>query len=40
VRVVEVAARWQFSNSSHFIRNFKAAYGISPASYARGTYVE
>jgi AraC-like DNA-binding protein len=40
VRVVEVAARWQFSNSSHFIRNFKAAYGVSPASYAKSTHAE
>lgn len=39
-RVVEVAARWQFSNSSHFIRSFRAAYGISPASYARSMRVE
>lgn len=38
-RVVEVAAWWQFSNSSHFIRNFKAAYGITPASYIKEVHA-
>ncbi|MFI5841481.1 helix-turn-helix domain-containing protein [Catenuloplanes sp. NPDC051500] len=33
--VSEVAARWQFADSSHFIRAFRARYGRSPARYAR-----
>lgn len=33
--VSEVAARWQFSDSSHFIRAFKARYGETPAQFAR-----
>jgi AraC family transcriptional regulator, positive regulator of tynA and feaB len=33
--VSEVAARWQFSDSSHFIRTFKARYGQTPAQFAR-----
>ncbi|MGI5450644.1 helix-turn-helix domain-containing protein [Streptomyces sp. CA-243310] len=33
--VAEVAARWQFADSSHFIRAFKGRYGQTPAAYAR-----
>ncbi|WP_432094621.1 helix-turn-helix domain-containing protein [Streptomyces sp. bgisy100] len=33
--VAEVAARWQFADSSHFIRAFKSRYGRTPAAYAR-----
>ncbi|WP_386345104.1 helix-turn-helix domain-containing protein [Streptomyces xiangluensis] len=33
--VAEIAGRWQFSDSSHFIRAFKSHYGQTPASYAR-----
>ncbi|MFI6022820.1 helix-turn-helix domain-containing protein [Streptomyces sp. NPDC051287] len=29
-RISEVAARWQFSDASHFIRHFKAAFGSTP----------
>lgn len=34
-RVAEVAARWQFSDTSHFVRRFKAVYGVTPATFAR-----
>ncbi|MFG3258383.1 helix-turn-helix domain-containing protein [Streptomyces sp. NPDC048172] len=34
--VSEVAARWQFSDSSHFIRAFKRRYGHTPASRVTG----
>jgi AraC family transcriptional regulator, positive regulator of tynA and feaB len=33
--VSELAAYWQFSDSSHFIRAFKSHYGQTPAEYAR-----
>ncbi|MFI7002077.1 helix-turn-helix domain-containing protein [Nocardia sp. NPDC050175] len=33
--VSELAAYWQFSDRSHFIRAFKKAYGLTPAEYAR-----
>jgi len=33
--VSEVAARYQFADSSHFIRAFKAQYGQTPAEFAR-----
>lgn len=33
--VAEVAARWQFADSSHFIRAFKRKYGETPAEFAR-----
>ncbi|QXN88553.1 helix-turn-helix domain-containing protein [Nocardia iowensis] len=33
--VGELAAHWQFSDSSHFIRAFKKRYGQTPAEYAR-----
>lgn len=34
-RVAEVAARWQFSDTSHFIRQFKTIYGVTPAAFVR-----
>ncbi|MCX4908553.1 helix-turn-helix domain-containing protein [Streptomyces sp. NBC_00878] len=33
--VSELARFWQFSDSSHFIREFKKRYGQTPAQYAR-----
>lgn len=33
--IAEVAARWQFADSSHFIRAFKQQYGETPAQFAR-----
>ncbi|MEV0385724.1 helix-turn-helix domain-containing protein [Nonomuraea sp. NPDC050643] len=35
--VSELAAHWQFADSSHFIRAFKKQYGQTPAEYARST---
>ncbi|MEY9961989.1 AraC family transcriptional activator of tynA and feaB [Streptacidiphilus sp. MAP12-16] len=35
--VSELAAHWQFSDSSHFIRAFKKHYGRTPTEYARST---
>ncbi|WP_246010779.1 helix-turn-helix transcriptional regulator [Nocardia mexicana] len=35
--ISELAAHWQFSDSSHFIRSFKKAYGRTPAEYLRVT---
>lgn len=35
VGVSEIAARWHFSDASHFIRQFKTSYGASPAAYLR-----
>jgi AraC-like DNA-binding protein len=35
--VSELAAHWQFADSSHFIRTFKKRYGQTPAEYARST---
>lgn len=35
VTVSAVAAKWKFSDASHFVRRFKAEYGDTPASYAR-----
>lgn len=35
--VTELAARWQFADSSHFIRAFKKHYGRTPTDYARST---
>ncbi|WP_079100775.1 helix-turn-helix transcriptional regulator [Streptomyces sp. Root55] len=35
VTVSEVAARWQFSDASHFIKHFKSAYGTTPAAYVK-----
>ncbi|MCW8103634.1 helix-turn-helix domain-containing protein [Streptomyces tauricus] len=34
-KVSEIAARWFFSDASHFIRNFKSIYGETPAAYLR-----
>lgn len=33
--VSEIAARWQFADSSHFIRMFRRYYGQTPAQFAR-----
>ncbi len=33
--ISELAAHWQFSDSSHFIRTFKKHYGCTPSEYAR-----
>ncbi|MFE1855857.1 helix-turn-helix domain-containing protein [Streptomyces sp. NPDC059489] len=33
--ISELAAYWQFSDSSHFIRAFKKQYGQTPAEYGR-----
>ncbi len=33
--VSELAAHWQFADSSHFIRAFEQQYGRTPAQYAR-----
>jgi AraC family transcriptional activator of tynA and feaB len=33
--ISELAAHWQFADSSHFIRAFKKRYGQTPAQYAR-----
>ncbi|MFF4507488.1 helix-turn-helix domain-containing protein [Streptomyces sp. NPDC001401] len=33
--VSELAAHWQFADSSHFIRAFKSQYGRTPAEFAR-----
>jgi AraC family transcriptional regulator, positive regulator of tynA and feaB len=35
--VSELAAHWQFADSSHFIRAFKKRYGQTPTQYARWT---
>ncbi|GHH60711.1 AraC-like DNA-binding protein [Streptomyces umbrinus] len=35
--VSELAAHWQFADSSHFIRAFKKRYGQTPTEYARST---
>ncbi|MFJ5306989.1 helix-turn-helix domain-containing protein [Streptomyces sp. NPDC088350] len=35
--VSEIAAHWQFADSSHFIRAFKKRYGQTPTEYARTT---
>ncbi|QQM38524.1 helix-turn-helix domain-containing protein [Streptomyces liliifuscus] len=35
--VSELAAHWQFADSSHFIRAFKKHYGQTPTEYARAT---
>jgi AraC family transcriptional activator of tynA and feaB len=33
--VTQVAARWQFADSSHFIRVFRKRYGHTPTEYSR-----
>ena len=35
--VSELAAHWQFADSSHFIRAFRKRYGQTPTEYARST---
>ncbi|WP_257980997.1 helix-turn-helix domain-containing protein, partial [Streptomyces sp. CB02959] len=33
--VSELAARWHFTDASHFIRHFKSFYGITPTAYLK-----
>ena len=33
--ISDLAAHWQFADSSHFIRTFKKLYGRTPNDYAR-----
>ncbi|WP_260334114.1 helix-turn-helix domain-containing protein [Streptomyces beigongshangae] len=33
--ISEIAARWHFSDASHFIRNYKSFYGATPAAHLR-----
>ncbi|MFD8716636.1 helix-turn-helix transcriptional regulator [Streptomyces sp. NPDC059629] len=33
----DIAARWHFSDASHFIRAFKYFYGTTPAAYLRNS---
>ncbi|MGW1005918.1 AraC family transcriptional regulator [Streptomyces sp. NPDC002520] len=33
--VSELAARWHFADTSHFIRHFKSFYGTTPAAYVK-----
>ena len=35
--VSELAAHWQFADSSHFTRAFKKHYGRTPTDYIRST---
>lgn len=35
--ISELAAHWQFADSSHFTRTFKKRYGQTPTDYARST---
>jgi AraC family transcriptional regulator, positive regulator of tynA and feaB len=35
--VSDLAAHWQFADSSHFIRTFKKHYGQTPTDHARST---
>lgn len=35
--ITELAAHWQFADSSHFIRAFKKQYGLTPAEFARAS---
>jgi AraC-like DNA-binding protein len=35
--ISELAAYWQFTDSSHFARAFKKRYGQPPSEYARST---
>jgi AraC family transcriptional regulator, positive regulator of tynA and feaB len=35
--VTELAAHWQFADSSHFTRTFKKHYGCTPTEYARSS---
>ena len=37
--ISEIAAHWQFSDSSHFIRVFKTAYGRTPAEYTHSIWA-
>jgi AraC family transcriptional regulator, positive regulator of tynA and feaB len=37
VSVTELAAHWQFADSSRFTRAFKKHYGRTPTDYARST---
>jgi AraC-like DNA-binding protein len=33
--ISELAARWHFSDSSHFTRSFRKRYGVAPTEYVR-----
>ncbi|MDP9794184.1 AraC-like DNA-binding protein [Catenuloplanes nepalensis] len=33
--ISEAAARWQFSDASHFTRQFRHRYGTTPREFAR-----
>jgi AraC family transcriptional regulator, positive regulator of tynA and feaB len=35
--ITELAAYWQFTDSSHFARAFKKRYGLAPTEYVRST---
>ncbi|WP_243869108.1 helix-turn-helix domain-containing protein [Streptomyces liangshanensis] len=35
VAISDVAARWCFSDASHFIKTFRSVYGTTPAAYLR-----
>ncbi|GIE81799.1 transcriptional regulator [Actinoplanes philippinensis] len=35
-RISDVAARWQFADASHFSREFKRCYGITPREHRQG----
>jgi AraC family transcriptional activator of tynA and feaB len=37
VSITELAAYWQFADSSHFTRSFKTHYGQTPTEYTRAT---
>ncbi|WP_371800402.1 helix-turn-helix domain-containing protein (plasmid) [Streptomyces sp. NBC_01707] len=34
-KISSIAAKWRFSDASHFIRQFKEVYGVTPSSYVR-----
>ena len=36
-RVSEIAYGWGFSDMTHFGRKFKAAFGVPPSEYRKGT---
>ncbi|MGF6885548.1 AraC family transcriptional activator of tynA and feaB [Nocardia sp. GAS34] len=36
----ELAAHWQFADSSHFVRAFKSRYGLTPTEFARSATAD